>query len=446
MSLYPILPSPHGAPFKGNASSSGDDYDLGLSLGDDSSSSLLCDEETSSSLSSWAATMGGGGPRGESSPRASPPTPLGGALCPETAKEDLVQDDLDSSSLHLVERVLRESSGAADMPPLKRNELRNSASLPSFAEMRFLREFDDVICSINGKDERPEQPEEIATKDKENHDEVVTTSKRAVDATDEDGQEGSSSSSTTEMALVGSSTPKRPQEDTFAPKEAASMRRSHSFACVTGLSQRVTGLSEMVRYAPAFDAIDESTPIQWKSHDPQAQPRRTSLKMQTSLTSTGSTASIGSSASSIGEDRPENDSPTMAPKRNVSFSNLEIYEHEVTLGDNPSVTVGPPITLEWRPHAYESHDLEEYEAARVDSRREKGQMQLPNSVRFFRLMKERGFTAVQIKRAVDEVQRAKKKRRDTVSGLKSAKLEEAMESAERKVKRFLKLKKSSKVS
>lgn len=33
--------------------------------------------------------------------------------------------------------------------------------------------------------------------------------------------------------------------------------------------------------------------------------------------------------------------------RNVSFSHLQIREYEVTLGDNPSVSSGAPVSLGW---------------------------------------------------------------------------------------------------
>ena len=53
-------------------------------------------------------------------------------------------------------------------------------------------------------------------------------------------------------------------------------------------------------------------------------------------------------------------------KRNVSFSHLRIREYAITLGDNPSVSSGPPVTLDW---AYDPHEktapVEAFEAVRI---------------------------------------------------------------------------------
>jgi len=326
------------------------------------------------------------------------------------------EDALDAPRLGLVEKLLCDNEGAT--PTVTRHAgMRNSASMPDMAEMNAMKNFNDAVCAMNGSEGDTDGKENFQNQAQE--------------------QRCQDNNAAIPIALMC-------QGDSNSSSN--SMKRSHSFA-------GFTGLSHLARHRPSFSgttsslvAIDESGPIKWKKHDPSAKPKRSSMKRSMSV------ASTASGASSVSED--ECGSPSASPlpsasaadvvKRNVSFSSLEIFEHEVTLGDNPSVTAGPPITLEWRPHGYESHDVEEYEKARVAYRRDKRQMQMSDNVRFWRLMRERGFTAHQIQKAVDEAQRVKKRRMDTVTRLKVSKFDEAMESAERKMKRLFKVGKKKK--
>ena len=53
-------------------------------------------------------------------------------------------------------------------------------------------------------------------------------------------------------------------------------------------------------------------------------------------------------------------------KRNVSFSHLQVREYDITLGDNPSVSSGLPISLDW---SYDPNEriapIEAFEAVRI---------------------------------------------------------------------------------
>ena len=45
----------------------------------------------------------------------------------------------------------------------------------------------------------------------------------------------------------------------------------------------------------------------------------------------------------------------------VSFSDVEVRSHEMILGDNPAVTSGAPVTIDWIPQGEASYKISVYE-------------------------------------------------------------------------------------
>lgn len=73
-------------------------------------------------------------------------------------------------------------------------------------------------------------------------------------------------------------------------------------------------------------------------------------------------------------------------RKSVSFSNVHIYEHNITLGDHPSTIQGPAVTLEW--DAIDSHILtvDQFESANVEGtiqreRRKHAELKIPAMIR-----------------------------------------------------------------
>ena len=69
--------------------------------------------------------------------------------------------------------------------------------------------------------------------------------------------------------------------------------------------------------------------------------------------------------------------------KTVRFSNLEIRTYPLTLGDNPSVSSGPPLTLDWNHETTHTFSIDAYESqlAPPEDRRPLAAMARPASLR-----------------------------------------------------------------
>ena len=121
----------------------------------------------------------------------------------------------------------------------------------------------------------------------------------------------------------------------------------------------------------------------------------------------------------------------------VSFSTIEIRSYERVLGDNPSCSHGPAVSIGWQ---YEPDpitvQLDEYEYYRSDDRLDGTALVLSRSERED-LLKELGYSRSAIADAVRTNVKIKNNRRQTVHNLPVARFEEVAESARRKLKRVV---------
>lgn len=115
--------------------------------------------------------------------------------------------------------------------------------------------------------------------------------------------------------------------------------------------------------------------------------------------------------------------------KKVAFDKIHIRQYERSLGDNPSVSCGPALTLGWNydPADSISCSLEEYETSREGYRRHKNEMVVPRPIREAILQKDCGYSRVEVARVVKEINMCKAKRRQTLTNLQHAKLEERVE-------------------
>lgn len=132
--------------------------------------------------------------------------------------------------------------------------------------------------------------------------------------------------------------------------------------------------------------------------------------------------------------------PSRSPmgRQTVSFDQVQIRYYRQTLGDNPSVSLGPPIQLDWKFDEPESCLVDDYEMNRPSClRRPRRELTLNHYHRVNLLQHFCGHSKEELKAAQKLVDRAKFKRAVSNFLLPVQTLEDAAESGLRKTKRLV---------
>ena len=103
-------------------------------------------------------------------------------------------------------------------------------------------------------------------------------------------------------------------------------------------------------------------------------------------------------------------SPEASPLRKVTigFSSITIREHPVIPGENPGVSCGVPLTLDWEHDFEDKFDLDEFESNKTQKRRQV-EMKIPASKRADMLRKN-GFGWVDIQKSIKQANISRHKR------------------------------------
>ena len=174
-----------------------------------------------------------------------------------------------------------------------------------------------------------------------------------------------------------------------------------------------TGESARLTPAPTPAPAKLETSNSSASSACSAVSRRRSLKSAMARTCAGTTTTTTAATATSTSPKPA--------KKTVQFSDLEIRTYPVTLGDNPSVSSGPPLTLDWNYTTTHTFAVETYESQRPPaSRRKLSEMALPQSLRIELLCEDARISLRTIEAQCREVERCKKQRRRTVDSLSSA--------------------------
>mmetsp|Transcript_157 Transcript_157/g.230 ORF Transcript_157/g.230 Transcript_157/m.230 type:complete len:179 (+) Transcript_157:192-728(+) len=115
----------------------------------------------------------------------------------------------------------------------------------------------------------------------------------------------------------------------------------------------------------------------------------------------------------------------------VSFDTITIRDYDITLGDNPTCSYGPPISLDWNYTEMDPIPLEHYEKTR-HPRRKMYQMHMLSRQRANLLKNLAGTTDDEMIVAMDEIRVIQKQRNATRMSLPFIRLHELSETVNRR--------------
>jgi hypothetical protein len=120
--------------------------------------------------------------------------------------------------------------------------------------------------------------------------------------------------------------------------------------------------------------------------------------------------------------------------REVKFHSIEVRKYPICLGDNPSCSIGPPVTLAWEYEEEPAIDLDVYECEHIPHHRHLRHLVL-NYYRRHDILINAGYSELEIKQASQACAKAQRQRSRTRFLDPVSKLDEIVHSAGRKVKR-----------
>ena len=117
--------------------------------------------------------------------------------------------------------------------------------------------------------------------------------------------------------------------------------------------------------------------------------------------------------------------------KRLTFGQVSVHQHNVTIGDNPSCSHGPPISLDWTRLCSDSYNLDEYEAMTQQSR---GKAKRLGRLERETLLKESGYSTHAMDRVTEQVDHEKMIR--TVQKMQLDEMEEYQVMASASIRRL----------
>jgi hypothetical protein len=173
--------------------------------------------------------------------------------------------------------------------------------------------------------------------------------------------------------------------------------------------------------------------------------RRRKMHLKVS-TQTNSIRSLSSSSSSRSLLTPPNSLLTESletvktadseSSRSIQFDGVTVREYPMIVGDNPGVSCGPPVTLDWTSVSEFNDSLERFERSRQGCRRLSTQMRMPIEVRTSKLL-ESEHTLSEIQEASKSAAVIRQQRMKTIQSLSKEGTSEPTQSTEERIDSIL---------
>lgn len=129
----------------------------------------------------------------------------------------------------------------------------------------------------------------------------------------------------------------------------------------------------------------------------------------------------------------------------VNFTDVQVRQYERIMCDNPASQNGPSVGIGWNYMELEAVPVDDFEHRRGRGTRKASKLLLARDKRE-KLIRHLGYTDKDIAANVRELNKLRSQRRQTVNNLGAQKVEEAVESAKRQVKKLLLLQRKERVT
>ena len=123
-------------------------------------------------------------------------------------------------------------------------------------------------------------------------------------------------------------------------------------------------------------------------------------------------------------------------QKSVRFDTVEIREYAYVLGDNPSVSAGPPLSIDWEPQDEFTIGFDEYEAGKPTRPRDIYEMRFDETLRLL-ILQSSGYTMREIAQAVIDVRIIQHHREETAqSSIRAQRLQQTKKALRSKLPLF----------